>query len=126
MTELTKTPVRDRAEHNAYFPSDYSLSVYTSSKTDFTGFKFDKPYTGNKYKVLMVGADERYVQMKNGKYFSTGNHPVETLLPMLHIDKAGFEIDVATLSGNQVKFEMWAMPEEDQAVQEIMQSTCLN
>lgn len=119
MTELTKTPVRDRAEHNAYFPSDYSLSVYTSSKTDFTGFKFDKPYTGNKYKVLMVGADERYVQMKNGKYFSTGNHPVETLLPMLHIDKAGFEIDVATLSGNQVKFEMWAMPEEDQAVQEI-------
>lgn len=51
--------------------------------------------------------------MKNGKYFSTGNHPVETLHPMLHIDKAGFEIDIATLSGNFVKLEMWAMPKED-------------
>ena len=43
----------------------------------------------------MVATDERYLQMQNGKFFSTGNHPVETLLPMLHIHKAGFEIDVA-------------------------------
>lgn len=119
MTELSKVPVRDRAEHNAYFPSEYSLSLYTSPKTDFDGFKFDKAYTGKKYKVLMIASDERYVQMKNGKYFSTGNHPVETLLPMLHIDEAGFEIDVATLSGNSVKLEMWAMPQEDAAVKGI-------
>ena len=38
MTELSKTPVRDRAEHNAYFPSDYSLSVYTSPVTPFGGY----------------------------------------------------------------------------------------
>ena len=54
--------------------------------------------------------------MANNKYFSTGNHPVETLLPMLHIDGAGFEIDIATLSGNSVKLEMWAMPEKDESV----------
>jgi len=29
--------------------------------------------------------------MKNGKKFSTGNHPVEMLVPMLHFKKAGFE-----------------------------------
>ena len=122
MSELSKTPVPDRAEYNAYFPSEYSLSQYTAPKTDFGGVKFDRPYTGGRYKVLMIATDERYLQMQNGKLFSTGNHPVETLLPMLHIHEAGFEIDVATLSGNAAKFEMWAMPQEDSAVQGIFQT----
>lgn len=119
MTELSKKPVADRAEHNAFFPSDYSLTQYTSKVTDFDGFKFDKAYNGGKYKVLMIATDERYIEMKNGKLFSTGNHPVEMLLPMLHMHHAGFEIDVATLSGNPVKLEMWAMPEEDKAVMDL-------
>ena len=37
MTKLTNQPVKDRAEHNAYFPSDYSLSIYTSPVTNFDG-----------------------------------------------------------------------------------------
>lgn len=119
MTELSKKPVADRAEHNAFFPSDYSLTQYTSKVTDFDGFKFDKVYNGGKYKVLMIATDERYIEMKNGKLFSTGNHPVEMLLPMLHMHHAGFEIDVATLSGNPVKLEIWAMPEEDKAVMDL-------
>lgn len=119
MTELSKKPVADRAEHNAFFPSDYSLTQYTSKVTDFDGFKFDKSYSGGKHKVLMIATDERYIEMKNGKLFSTGNHPVEMLLPMLHMHHAGFEIDVATLSGNPVKLEMWAMPEEDKAVMDL-------
>ena len=49
------------AEHNAYFPSAYSLSLYTSSKTNFDGFKFSEKYQGGKFKVLMVASDERYV-----------------------------------------------------------------
>ncbi|WP_230586420.1 glyoxalase III HchA [Gallibacterium anatis] len=67
----------------------------------------------------MIATDERYIEMKNGKLFSTGNHPVEMLLPMLHMHHAGFEIDVATLSGNPVKLEIWAMPEEDKAVMDL-------
>lgn len=55
----------------------------------------------------------------NGAMFSTGNHPVETLLPMYHLDKAGFAFDVATLSGNPVKFEFWAMPSEDTEVKDF-------
>ena len=101
------------------FPSDYSLSQHTAPKTNYTSTKFAQPYTGGKFKVLMVATDERYLQMQNGTFFSTGNHPVETLLPMLHIHKADFEIDVATLSGNHAKFEMWAMPGEDEAIAEI-------
>ncbi len=33
--------------------------------------------------------------------------------------RLGFEFDVATLSGNPVKLEMWAMPGEDEAVKSI-------
>ena len=68
------------------------------------------------WKILLIGADERYLPTDNGTLFSTGNHPVETLLPMYHLDKAGFAFEVATLSGNPVKFEWWAMPTEDEAV----------
>lgn len=41
---------------------------------------------------------------------------METLLPMYHLDKAGFALDVATVSDNPVKFEFWAMPLEDDEV----------
>ena len=48
--------------------------------------------------------------MANGKKFSTGNHPVEMGLPMLHLLNAGFEIDVVTPTGAPVIIEDWAMP----------------
>ena len=54
--------------------------------------------------------------MKNGKDFSTGNHPVEALVPMLHLRNAGFSFEIATPTGKPAVFEMWAMPREDQAV----------
>ena len=110
-----KNPTPDLAEDNAFFPSPYSLSQYTAPKTDYDGTTYSAPYTGTK-KVLMIATDERYIQMQNGKFFSTGNHPVEMLLPMFHLDNAGFEIDVATLSGNPAKLEMWAMPKQEQVV----------
>jgi molecular chaperone Hsp31 and glyoxalase 3 len=116
--ELSRNPTPDRAEENAWFPSPYSLSQYIPPLTDFDGADYAKPHQGGK-KILMVATDERYVLMKNGTMFSSGNHPVETMLPMMHLDKAGFEIEVTTLSGNPVKFEMWAMPSEDAAVRDF-------
>ncbi len=111
-----RNPTPDVAEDNAFFPSPYSLSQYTSSKTDFTGASYPNAYRGGKWKVLMIASQERYLLMQNGKFFSTGNHPVEMLLPMYHLDLAGFEIDIATPSGDPVKLEMWAFPHEDEAV----------
>lgn len=118
---MDKQPTVDPAEDNAFFPSAYSLSQYTSAKTDFDGLKFKTPYRGGKWKVLMIATDERYLLMQNGTFFSTGNHPVEMLLPMHHMDQAGFPIDVATLSGNPAKLEMWAMPKEDETVRGVYQ-----
>ncbi len=64
----------------------------------------------------MICTDERYLETANGTLFSTGNHPVETLVPMYHLHQAGFEFDIATVSGNAVKFEFWAMPKEDEVI----------
>ncbi len=57
--------------------------------------------------------------MANGKKFSTGNHPVEMGLPMLHLSNAGFVIDIVTPTGAAVKIEMWAMPDEDAEVKKL-------
>lgn len=119
-TVLSTAPTPDKAEDNAFFPSPASLAQFTSAKTDLSGADYPTPYKGPK-KLLVIGADERYLPTDNGKLFSTGNHPVETLLPMYHLHKAGFTFDVATLSGNAVKFEMWAMPHADTDIMGLYQ-----
>lgn len=116
MPTLDKQPTPDPAEFGAYFPSPFSLSQFTAPRSDLADADYATPYRGGRWKILMVCADERYVPMQGGKLFSSGNHPVETLVPLYHLVQAGFEIDVATLSGNPVKFEMWAMPQEDAAI----------
>lgn len=108
-----KRPQPDPAEDNAFFPSPYSLGQFTAPKSNLSGADYPNAYTGGRWKILVIGADERYLLTDNGTMFSTGNHPIETLLPMYHMDKAGFEFDIATTSGNPVKFEWWAFPSED-------------
>lgn len=112
----SRAPVPDQAEDDAWFPSSYSLTQYVTPKTDFDGADYPNAYKGGKWKILMIGTQERYLKMAGGEFFSTGNHPVEMLLPMLHLDAAGFDIDIATPSGDPVKLEMWAFPNEDKAV----------
>ncbi len=107
----SRAPTPDPAEFNAYFPSPYSLGEYTSPTVEIDGDDYPDPYTGPR-KILMIAADERYLRTDTGKLFSTGNHPVETLLPMHHLHQAGFAFDVATVSGLPAKFEFWAMPTE--------------
>ena len=106
-------------EDGAFSPSPLALKLATSSKTDFDGTVYENPYKGGKLKVLMVCTEERNMTMANGKKFSTGNHPVEMLLPMLHLRNAGFDIDIFTPTGKDVKIEMWAMPKEDENVKTI-------
>lgn len=119
MASSDRKPVRDTAEADAWFPSPYSLTQYTAPKTDFDGANYPNAYKGGKWKVLLIATQERYLKMANGEFFSTGNHPVEMLLPMIHLDAAGFDIDIATLSGDPVKLEMWAFPNEDESIKAI-------
>ena len=110
---LTSRPTA--TEDGAFMPSPLALKLATASTTDFDNTTYENPHTGNK-KVLMVCTEERNMTMANGKKFSTGNHPVEMILPMLHLKNAGFDIDIVTPTGKPVKIEMWAMPEADESV----------
>lgn len=112
-------PVADCAEINAFFPSTYSLTQYTSTISDWDNSTYSNAYKGGKWKILMIATQERYLTMAGGEYFSTGNHPVEMFVPLLHLNAAGFEVDIATVGGQPVKLETWAFPTEDKAVQGV-------
>lgn len=114
--ELSKDPVFDGI---GYEPSLYSRSMFVPSKTDYDHTVFEKKNTDKNKKILVICSEEQYLTMANDKKFSTGNHPVETLVPLLHLNAAGFEADIYTATGNPVHLEMWAMPTEDEAVKAI-------
>ncbi len=102
----------------SYSPSKIALKLSTSSKTDFEDIQYEQ-YQGKKSKILVVFTEQKDMIMKNGKKFSTGNHPVEALVPMLHLRNAGFKFEIATSSGKPAVLEMWAFPNEDKQVQSI-------
>ena len=111
-SEKSKQPQIDHAEDNAFFPSEYSLGEFTSPVSDLSDADYPRRHNGGK-KILVIAADERYLKTDTGALFSTGNHPVETLVSLYHLHAAGFEFDVATVSGQMAKFEYWAMPRQD-------------
>ncbi len=102
----------------SYSPSKLALKMGVPAKTDFEHISYEK-YKGKKNKILVICTEEKNLKMKNGKLFSTGNHPVECLLPMLHLKNAGFEFEIATPTGKPAVFEMWAFPQKDEAVKTI-------
>lgn len=102
----------------SYSPSKLALKLATVEKSDFAEIAYDK-YQGKQSRIYVLFTEQKNMQMQNGKLFSTGNHPIEALLPMLHLKNAGFEFDILTPTGKPVVFEMWAFPKQDKAVQGI-------
>ena len=105
-------------EDGSYSPSTLALALATVDVSDYKSVTYQN-YQGNKKKILVIFSEQKNLEMQNGKLFSTGNHPIEALLPMLHLKNAGFEFEIATRTGQPVVFEMWAFPEEDENVKAI-------
>lgn len=105
-------------DDGSYSPSSLALKLGTVSVTDFEDIEYTK-YQGKRSKILVIFTENKNLVMKNGKKFSTGNHPVEALVPMLHLKNAGFDFEIATPTGKPVVFEMWAFPNEDENVKAI-------
>ncbi|WP_391086966.1 DJ-1/PfpI family protein [Vibrio sp. NH-UV-68] len=102
----------------SHAPSKVSLMLATTDKTDYQ--KVDSsPLPETKSRVLVIMTEQKNMKMKNGKLFSTGNHPVETLVPMLHLQSAGYELEIATPTGKSAVIEMWAFPKKDEHVRSI-------
>jgi D-lactate dehydratase / protein deglycase len=102
----------------SFSPSKLALKLATVQKTDFQDISYQK-YQGNKSKILVIFTENKDMKMENGKLFSTGNHPVEALVPMLHLKNVGFDFEIVTPTGKPVVFEMWAFPEKDDEVKKI-------
>lgn len=102
----------------SYSPSKLALAMATVDISDYENVTYQK-YQGNKSKILVIFTEQKNLKMQNGKLFSTGNHPIEALLPMLHLKNAGFDFEIATPTGKPVVFEMWAFPEKDEHVKAI-------
>ncbi len=114
-----RTPVSPQLEDDGtYRPSSLALRLATEKVTNYDSHVYDDPYQGDQ-KILMICTEEKAMTMANGKRFSTGNHPVEMMVPMLHLRAAGFDIEIATPTGAGVQIEMWAMPTEDRAVMDL-------
>jgi len=111
-------------EDNVYEPSPFMLMIATKSKTDYKPLEYtdnSKKYQGTK-PILVVCTDEYKMPMANGKIFSTGNHPIEMFVPMLHFRDAGFTFEIATEHGDPVCLEMWAYPTKDESVKAFHES----
>jgi len=102
----------------SYSPSRLALKLGTVAESDFENVVYSKR-TGSRSKILVISTEQKNMEMQNGKSFSTGNHPVEALVPMLHLKNAGFEFEIVTPTGKPVVFEMWAFPQKDEQVKEI-------
>jgi len=102
----------------SYSPSKLALSLATVEVSDFENITYQK-YEGDKSKILVIFTEHKNLKMKNGKSFSTGNHPIESLVPMLHLKNAGFDFEIATPTGKPVVFEMWAFPGKDEQMKAI-------
>ncbi len=99
----------------SFRPSWLGMKLSTSPVTDYEPVSYEA-YQGERSKILVVFTEQKNMTMGNGRDFSTGNHPVESLVPMLHLRAAGFEFEVLTPTGAPVVLETWAMPTEDAAV----------
>jgi molecular chaperone Hsp31 and glyoxalase 3 len=117
LLRIAPHPEDGGARGDGFLPSSFARWLAVVSKTDYNPHDYEQ-YKGN-MKVLVVCTEERYMTMENGNKFSTGNHPVETMLPMMHFKEAGIECDICTLRGLSSKMEMWAMPERDLHMQEF-------
>mmetsp|Transcript_6831 Transcript_6831/g.14840 ORF Transcript_6831/g.14840 Transcript_6831/m.14840 type:complete len:280 (+) Transcript_6831:71-910(+) len=95
-------------------PSFLASKLAVKQKTDFKALPIDP--VKSPAKILVVCTDDGKFKMINGKFFSSGNHPVETFVPLLHFKAAGFSFEFATVSAGPVVFEMWAFPTKDEAV----------
>jgi molecular chaperone Hsp31 and glyoxalase 3 len=105
----------------SFRPSKLALKIATSDVTDYKPVSFDS-CKGPRTKVMVLFTEQKNMTMKNGRAFSTGNHPVEALVPMLHLRNAGFAFEIVTPTGNSVVFEKWAMPSKDAEVMGLYRS----
>lgn len=111
------------AEKNGqgYIPSPLGRLLGVDSRSGYKPTTFSSKYEGSR-RVLVLCTQERYLEMVNGKKFSTGHNVQETAVPLMHLCEAGFEFDVVTPTGAPAILEDWSVPKKDAAVLGFMKT----
>lgn len=112
---IVPTPEAD----GSFSPSPVALKLATERKTDYAPVAYPETPEAKTQRVMVICTEQAHMAMRNGKKFLTGNHPVEMFVPLLHLERAGFKIDVFTPTGRPAQIEKWALPADDDAVQGI-------
>lgn len=107
---------------NLFTPSRTSIAAMQKAVSGYRKHDFGAVFEGTQ-KVLLVCTEEDRLKMENGTFFLTGNHPVETYVPLLHMESVGIGFDLATPTGKSAKLEKWAIPEGDEAITGIISRT---
>lgn len=102
-------PKKIPTEPDSYIPSKASIESVTPSITRFRDVTVATPYSGDK-QILVLCTTKYLLECQNGKFFNTGHQATETLLPMYHLDRCGFQFDIATPDGAGVAIEEWTFP----------------
>lgn len=112
-------PVRN--DDGTYGPSKASLAMAVKSTSGYQARTYPEANRASGQRVLVLCTEDGELTCANGKTMRTGNHPVELFVVLLHLEQAGFALDLVTLSGKPVPIETFAVPHKDQDVLDIMQ-----
>lgn len=98
-----------KREPDSFTPSKVMVKGVTPTIKTFREIDVETPYRGDK-KILVLCSSKYLLECENGAYFNTGHQATETLLPMYHWNRCGFNYDIATPYGGPVAFEEWTFP----------------
>jgi len=97
------------SDPDSFWPSKMSYGASTPSLKGFAELNIATQYAGTK-KILVLCTSKRFLEMQNGKFFTTGHQTSEIFVPMYHMEKCGFTFDMATPDGSPVAIEDWTYP----------------
>jgi len=98
-------PKVSESDPDSYYPSVNAWASGLPSSV-FAELPIATPYSGDK-KILVLCTTKHFLEVSNGLFFNTGHQTTEMLLPMYHLDKAGFSFDIATPDGAPAAYEEW-------------------
>lgn len=96
------------------------MAVAVPERTAYTPVDYENTLGDAHNRVLFLCTEDGLLTCTNGTVFKTGNHPVEIFVVVLHLERAGFNVDLATPSGAPVPIEEFAIPQDDTVISDAM------
>lgn len=107
-------------DDGTYWPSKTAMKVGVPEKTEYTEVTYENSVEGRNFRVLLLCTDEDRLTCDNKLVFKTGNHPTEIFTVVRHLERAGFNVDFVTPSGNRVPLEEFAIPTGDTLTSDLI------